>query len=293
MVLTGVAITIAAWNAPERVEPSDAAAETDYWGETLPESLDTLTIDGDARWTSSGVECRNGGIVHVGTTGGMDNGDDTFIDADGVVDGPTPGEVIPGANQGALIGSVGDGPPFVIGRESIFECPAAGPLNLRTNGAAPGWTGEFTVAIEDLTGGPDSASDVTPLSATVLTDQFDEAWMADDDDALAWTPSGVLCHDGDSYLIEVTDRVGFDEDHPGTLTAFTTTLDGTIGGFVGADFEEDVSEIVYVGGSAADGSAIYVCPEDGNLMLNASIRTTDESTGRFTVTLTKRSSGAF
>ncbi len=99
-----------------------------------------VTVMASRPWQSAGIRVRPGQVVSItyldgtwsvlGGSRGMQN----RTDAAGFEDEyRTPGLPVANAPVGALLGRIGDGPPFVVGREVRFRSAAAGLLQMMIN----------------------------------------------------------------------------------------------------------------------------------------------------------------
>ena len=99
-----------------------------------------VAVSAQEGWQSTGLDVRPGQMVTItylrGTWGvwGGPEGVKNQADAEGFVDEYRPqGPPLPSAPLGALLGRVGDGRPFLVGRGTRFRAGVGGVLSLRIN----------------------------------------------------------------------------------------------------------------------------------------------------------------
>lgn len=131
------------WNLPTGLLPEPVAAPR--------------VVPGSADWTATNITLQGGDEVIVSAAGSVDIwpgcptdcgaptdcaalcpvvlgiGPEGSVPIDGIVPESAPHILVPGAPLGVLVGRVGEGEPFVIGRESAFVADAAGELFLSVN----------------------------------------------------------------------------------------------------------------------------------------------------------------
>lgn len=94
-----------------------------------------ITVSARQRWTATGVVVRAGQPVSFATVGRVQFSDDPGDVAGpaGLADRYLPRAPMPEILAGALIGRIGNGPPFAIGDQRSVPMPAAGELFLGIN----------------------------------------------------------------------------------------------------------------------------------------------------------------
>lgn len=94
-----------------------------------------ITVQGNQAWTSTGIRVRRGQRLTFQTTGQVqisDNPNDV-ADANGKEGALAPNTQLPEILVGALIGRIGNGAPFAIGKQTSIVAPGSGMLFLGVN----------------------------------------------------------------------------------------------------------------------------------------------------------------
>jgi len=93
-----------------------------------------INVAGNRAWTATGLSVRRGEPLTINASGQVKiGGNDGQAFGPGGASETNPGNPIPSAQTGALIGRIGNGAPFVIGTSNRIQAPAAGQLFLGVN----------------------------------------------------------------------------------------------------------------------------------------------------------------
>lgn len=116
--------------------PQNAVATSGSGAAATAPVAGAITVQGNQAWTSTGITVRRGQTLTLTTTGEVQISDDVndIADANGHKGGRavTNGALRQGL-AGALIGRIGNGAPFGIGKQTSIVAPASGVLFLGVN----------------------------------------------------------------------------------------------------------------------------------------------------------------
>lgn len=129
--------------------PQEAAPRSASGLESADVPPGAIRVPANAGWISTGIRVRRGDVIAFATSGQVqlsDNGNDRARSAG--APRLAPASPLPSVNAGALIGRVGNSPPFGIGDQASVPMPADGILFLAVNDdERADNAGEFVVSI--------------------------------------------------------------------------------------------------------------------------------------------------
>jgi hypothetical protein len=117
--------------------PQNAVATSGSGTPSTPSVAGAITVQANQAWTSTGITVRRGQTLTLTTTGDVQLSEDVndLADANGHKGGrkPTANGTMNQVLAGALIGRIGNGAPFGIGKATTITAPASGVLFLGVN----------------------------------------------------------------------------------------------------------------------------------------------------------------